>query len=536
MKSRLQSIWLPVAIATGVGLCPELAEGQDIGRILQETRPGADARVDLPSGQAAPVEGGDEILFEELRGIDLDGDIEVPGFSVLRAELDTRVGRPLTTAGLVELLDLVVAHYESEGYPVVEVFVPEQEISDGRILIEVVEGKVGVVAVGGGQHLRPPVWGIAPGDTLTMGGLQGELDWLNRNRFYEGRLVVAPGEGLAEADLLFQLSDGRPLRVFGGFENSGVEIVGEERFFAGLEWGNAFGLGHRLMYQATLGTDVDDFNAHALDYRVPLPWRHELGFLAAIVNTEAVLEDGTDNGGTSWLLGPSYTVPLRRRGDLRHEASLGFDLKSTDNNLEFGGVQVFASTAEVAQFIGRYSAALERPDHSTSFLGEAIYSPGDLTGRNSDEAFRGIRANAVSQYPILRAQLRHVHRLPLDASLVVRAGAQWTDAPLLPSEQLAIGGYDRVRGYPERDALGDRGYWGSAELRTPGLVGGDLQFLGFIDYGRTELDGTELDRELVSAGPGLRFRLGEHASARFDYGWQLDGGGSRGHFSLQVEF
>ena len=523
-------------MAVGLLPCLGIASAQDLGRLLPEREDGGGNRVLLPGGGENPAaqSADDALLIEELRGVELGGELTVGDLDELRESLNAGVGGALTLGGLLELMDAVVAHYEAHGFPVVEVLLPEQEVTDGQVRLEVIEGQVGAVALSGGARLHAQRIArrlkLKDGSPLTMGGLQGELDWLNRNRFYDARLVVAPGDELAEADLLFQLSDARPLRVFGGFDNSGVEVVGEERWSAGVEWGDAFGLGHRLIYQATLGTDAEAFRAHALDYRIPLAWQHELGLLAAVVNSQTVLEDGK-----SWLLGAQYTVPLRRRGDWIHEVSAGFDFKSTDNNLEFGGAEVFASAAELAQLVGRYQAALERSAHRTSLLGEVIYSPGDLTDANRDEAFAGIRAGAVSEYTYLRGQVRHVRRLPAQASLVWRAGGQWTDAPLLPSEQLSLGGHDRVRGYQERDGLGDKGYWGSLELRAP-AVGEDLQVLGFFDYGKSRAEGGGGERELVSAGPGVRYRFGEHASLSFDYGWQLDGGGSRAHFGLQIEF
>ncbi|MFT4548433.1 MAG: hemolysin activation/secretion protein [Pseudoalteromonas tetraodonis] len=536
MSIALQRSWQTVVIATVFLLCPIRGGAQDIGRLLPDQIAGEDRRVDLPQGGMAGDSSGDgEVLIESLRGVELLGEITVPHERRLRAGLEGGLGDPLTTGGLLGLMDQVIAHYQQHDYPVVEVFLPEQEITDGRIQLEVEEGIVGEVAMAGGEHLGVRRFGVRPGDKLTMAELQGALDWLNRNRFHDARLVVAPGDEIAEANLLFQLSDERPFRVFSGFENSGVEVVGEERFFSGFEWGNAFGLGHRMIYQATLGTDVDAFRAHALDYRIPLVWEHELNLLAALVESEISLKDGTETGGSSWLLGAHYSVPLKRRGDWRHELSVGFDFKSTDNNLEFGGVEVFATRSELVHLVGRYSASLDRPRHRTSLLGEMIYSPGDLSEANSDEAFRGIRRDAVSEYSYLRGQIQHARRVIGDISLIVRAGGQWTDAALLPSEQLALGGHDRVRGYAEREALGDRGYWGSTELRAP-VFHDDLQLLGFLDYGRSEMESGQGDREFLSAGPGLRYRFKERASFRFDYGWQLDGGGSHAHFGMQLEF
>jgi hemolysin activation/secretion protein len=408
---------------------------------------------------------------------------------------------------------------------------------------------VGNVALAGGEHLNRTklARGVRSeaGDVLTTRSLHADLDWLNRNRFHDARLAVAPGAALAEADLLFSLSDERPILLFGGFENSGVDVVGEERWVAGFDWGNAFGLGHRMVYQATLGADIEAFRAHALDYRLPLPWRHELGIQAAIAKSEVALDGDIATEGTSWLLGAAYTVPLPRLldGALRHEISLGFQWKSTDNNLEFGGAEIFASAAEIGQFSARYSGALDRERATTHFDGIFIVSPGDLGGDNTDAAFAGIRGDAVSEYSALRGSVSHVRHLAGGGAVVLRAGGQWTDAPLLPSEQYWLGGHDTVRGYGEREGLGDLGYYGSLEIRAPGFgfvsnVEDRLQLLGFVDYGRSWAKGGHggaSDRELSAAGPGLRYRVGERASLRADYGWKLDGEGSRVHIGVRVE-
>ena len=539
------------ALAAALVVCTAGALAQDVGRLLPEAERSTAEKLEFPgAADGGEIEGGGEVLIEALVGIELAGDIDPPAARELNALLVERVGSPLTLGGLVEIADAVVAHYQSHGVPAVEVLVPEQEVTDGRVTLMVVEGVIGDVALAGGEHFDTErlARGVRSrtGESLTTRVLYGDLDWLNRNRFHDARLTVAPGDEMAEADLLFTLSDTRPFRVFGGYENSGVDVVGEERWLAGFEWGDVFGLGHRMVYQATLGADIESFRAHALDYRVPLPWRHEIGFQAAIVQSEIELEDGTASGGTSWLLGAGYTVALPRalNGALQHELTAGFEWKSTDNNLEFGGAEVFASSAEIAQFTARYSGTLHREDSTTSFNSGLVYSPGDLTNANSDAAFAGIRGDARSEYVAVRGGARHVRRLRGGASVMLRAGGQWTDTPLLPSEQFALGGHDTVRGYSERDGLGDIGYFGSLEVRAPAFPGVPVlddrwQLLGFVDYGRSWAKGGrggETDREFAAAGPGLRYRVADRVSLRFDYGWRLDGGGSRSHIGVRVEF
>ena len=48
--------------------------------------------------------------------------------------------------------------------------------------------------------------------------------------------------------------------------------------------------------------------------------------------------------------------------------------------------------------------------------------------------------------------------------LSARLDGQWSDEPLIPGEQFGIGGARSVRGYEEREASGDSGFFVSAEL------------------------------------------------------------------------
>ena len=93
-----------------------------------------------------------------------------------------------------------------------------------------------------------------------------------------------------------------------------------------------------------------------------------------------------------------------------------------------------------------------------------------------------------------------------------------------------------MRGYEEREANVDRGYFLSAELRTPPVSllqaldlsgGGDeLQFLVFVDHASGgsvhRLPGEARQVTLTSVGPGMRWTMGDHFSMRLDYGFQLE--------------
>lgn len=92
------------------------------------------------------------------------------------------------------------------------------------------------------------------------------------------------------------------------------------------------------------------------------------------------------------------------------------------------------------------------------------------------------------------------------------------------------GGYASVRGFDEREANGDEGLLLINELRTPNydltsllnlpFRAGQVQLLGFWDYGVVRNRNKGDDTVLSGIGAGGRYRFGANVSLRFDYGWQ----------------
>src|SRR5690606_35493871 len=118
-----------------------------------------------------------------------------------------------------------------------------------------------------------------------------------------------------------------------------------------------------------------------------------------------------------------------------------------------------------------------------------------------------------------------------------RGQLQLANHNLIGSEQLAGGGTYSFRGYEEGKVYKDNGALVSHELRLPPLAlklsregsAGQLQFYVFEDYAylwsSERLPGETKD-DLHSAGVGVDYFLGRHASLRAAYGWQFTDSGS----------
>lgn len=145
----------------------------------------------------------------------------------------------------------------------------------------------------------------------------------------------------------------------------------------------------------------------------------------------------------------------------------GYDFKFTDNNLEFAGIEIIDSKLEVHQF--PVTVLLSVPDRygQTSLSSDLVLSPGDLSGRNMDEAFNALVPGTDARYAYKRLSVTRTTRLPRNMTWVVRGAAQVASGNLPNSEQIGGGGAGSARGYYPDTAVGSEGVILNTELRFP---------------------------------------------------------------------
>lgn len=121
-------------------------------------------------------------------------------------------------------------------------------------------------------------------------------------------------------------------------------------------------------------------------------------------------------------------------------------------------------------------------------------------------------------------QAQYAHRLTDNGlQAVVRGTVQLSDAPLLPLEQIAVGGVGSVRGYRENQLVRDEGFFLSAELHIPVFQGDNaserLILVPFVDHGQAANRGERL-QSLTSIGVGFNADYHQvHAELYYGYGF-----------------
>ena len=431
---------------------------------------------------------------------------------------------------LNEMIRELILLYRKHDRPVVDISIPPQDITEGIIQVLVREGKIGQVRVEGScyfdpQMLRDQIY-LHRGQGISETQLTEEVRWLYRNPFRAIDLELTPGTSPGETDVVFNVKDERPIRIYSGYEDTGNQALGLERTFYGINWYNAFCKDDYLGYQYTTSSDFKSLNAHSGFYSKALHNRDILSTYLSYAEFESPL-DVINNRGRTWQILNRWYRELYASETCERSINAGFDVKETNTNLDQGGISVFDSNAQVVQFMFGYIERQKCRNGKFAFGIDGFFSPGDWLPDNDDTAFQEVRAFAEADYAYVRAWSERTIDLPWCLEFRTRITGQLAEGNLLPTEQLGLGGYNSIRGYDLFSVVGDSGYFVNFELWAPSMCffGGNLDSLLFLDVGQafnhTLLVNEAASTNMQGAGLGFRYDIDPQFSVRCDYAWQL---------------
>jgi hemolysin activation/secretion protein len=311
--------------------------------------------------------------------------------------------------------------------------------------------------------------------------------------------------------------------------------VAETNF--GANWGNVFGTGQIFSYQLTRSLTGRSIS-HSVSDTIPLPWGDQLLIFGSYGEQQPLMAQIFNDQGHSGQASVRYVRPLPRIRRFTEDLQIGYDFKTTDNNLEFAGFQVFGTQAEVDQFPLVYDAS--QTDHlgQTAIQNIFVFSPGRLTANNTTAALSTLVPGARADYLYDRVLVTRTTPLPKSFSAITRVTLQASSSNLPYSEQVGGGGVGSVRGYYTDTAFGSRGEMFSQELRLPAFgpsqafdrdsqLGGKAQLGVFFDYADlrqvSPIPDVQSPVELASAGFLARYSISRFLDVQYDMGYRLRG-------------
>ncbi|QSA97269.1 ShlB/FhaC/HecB family hemolysin secretion/activation protein [Methylococcus sp. EFPC2] len=450
------------------------------------------------------------------------------------------------------------AVYHERGYQTVFVNIPEQDVENGLVRLEVAEGKIDRLKITGSRYyslgrIRERVPELAEGKVPHTPTLEKEITRLSeesKDRRVTPMLRAGTTPGTVEAEL--KVDDELP--VHGSVEMNGRNSVGTSRtrLTASLRYDNLWQRHHSASLQYQTAPEEQDVEVWAGTYVMPLfdnGMRLALYGVGVDSTSEVASAGALSVVGTGHIFGMRLIKPFENLGDYSHSLSAGLDYKSFDQAIFQQGADTGNSPLSYLPFMVRYDGGWKVQGSSVTSIGlETRFSVRGLG--NDQQEFEDRRFKSRPDFIYFVGELKHQHVLPGDLRLAARVSGQVADSPLISNEQFAAGGDDTVRGYHEVQELGDHGVIGSLELHSPNMnyweSVDNLRGLMFVDAARLwiedALPGTPERSSLASAGLGLRMEIWKHLSGVFDWAYPLVSAGTVGqgeqrvHFKVAYEF
>jgi hemolysin activation/secretion protein len=409
------------------------------------------------------------------------------------------------------------------------------------------------VVVEGNEHfsaanVRRSVPALKVGETPNSRATGRNLQVAAENPAKQTTVLLRSGENEGQVDAIVKVADERPWKVSATFDNTGTPQTGPQRLGLGLSHANLFDRDHVLTAQYITSPGYwDEVKIYGVGYRIPFYSRGS-SFDAVAgysdVNSGTVQNLFTVSGaGTIGAL--RWNQHLRRLTDYEHKIVYGLDYRAYQNRVLAAGTSIVPDIT--VHPISAYYAGIYRT--AASELNFYVYAAQNVfpNGNDaSDDVFKATRADSRAGYRLYRYQATYIRVLGKDWQVRGVVNGQYSSDALVPGEQFGIGGADSVRGFLEREVVNDLGYRGTLELNTPDLgtalnwSDARVRGLAFYDTGtvrRNKAAPEESTGEsIASAGLGVRFSWGKTASARVDYAYVLNGGGTQGKGDQRVHF
>lgn len=418
--------------------------------------------------------------------------LKVEGASLISAsELEALVadlqGQSLTLAELEHAAQRIAAHYRERGW-FVRVYLPQQDITDGTVRIQVLEGRFEGSRIEGQSTRASAPWvervvtyRLQPGTALSAADLERGLLLANDLPGIHAEGLLEAGETQGATRLLIQLEDTPFLTGDIGISNHGVKSTGLIQAMGGIALNNLAGIGDQLSLRALAAKDIA--NAQ-LSYSLPVHpdgWR--LGAHFSTLNYQlGERYQALEAEGKAHTAGLDLTGALLRQS----ERNLSLNLAYEHRRYEDDALDSPLRRQRIDAFTLGLSGDLRDSTYGGGISwGVLQFTQGKLHIRDiaGDKAADAAGPRTQGDYNKLAFQANRLQALGSSGWQVqAHLSGQWADGNLGSSEQFSLGGPSKVRAYPVNEGSGDEGLLLKLELQKN--LGNGWQAIAFYDTGR----------------------------------------------------
>jgi len=498
----------------------------------------------------------------KVNKIELVGNNSIFSTQLLHLYAKPFEGRVLHLKDLQDLALLITAHYQRAGYMTSRAFVPPQEIQNGKVIIRILEGRVGDIKIKGNQWFPAPLYldriSLKQGEVFEMQQLGMSLQDINELPDRYVKAYLEPGSEIGKSDIVIVAQDKNPIHASYEYNNNGTSLTHISRDIFHFTDNNLSGHGDSLQTSISMA-DQNSVLGGMIQYVLPNP-REGLTYSFNGGYDYSRLEKDLRSlkvTSTSFFISPGVTKNFIRTPRLKVDGFIGFEMKDAKTLVDQNKLSLDRS--RVLDIGPR--VALDDNWGKTFWADDLRIGIPDILGGSELHDPEASRIDSGGEFVYMTSSVDRINRLPFDSYLVLHGGGQYSPMPLTSLEQFYLGGMYSVRGYPENDSSGDSGLNFSAELRIPPYFipkgwhvwnskdktwRDTLSLVTFVDGGRVfnfkrQQASSAKDRTLLGTGVGVRYYVSPDINCQAGIGFPFgdkssDGKNAEPYVSARVGF
>jgi hemolysin activation/secretion protein len=454
---------------------PGAAMPEQVSRSLSEEQPVATASAPPPviaekEKQKSPLgEAAQKIKFH-LNGVVLVGNHVYPT-SQLEPIYKDKIHKEITVAQLFDVVQDITNYYRNNGYIVSRAVLPPQHVKNGIVKIQIVEGFIDKVTVGGdprGAKCMVLVFGkrIHSCPPLQISRMEKYLLLANEIPGTDVKAVLSPSKTETGAADLTLMTRNSPITGYFSYDDYGTRYIGPQQMTGNFSLNSFFNSGDAGNVTMTKTPKGGELTYLDINYSTPLTdegTRILVGGTRTHTHPLFVLRPSQIDGQTdNYYTTVSY--PMRRSRTESLSLRSGFNY--LDSSVTTHGFKLYTDHIRSLDFGLTYNFAdrFYGANLISTDLRQGIPLFGYSTDTNPDTAETS-RPGGRADYTKIVLQLSRLQAIKGPVSLYFAFNGQWAFNPLLASEQFTFGGSQLGRGYDVAELIGDKGTAGTLELR-----------------------------------------------------------------------
>ncbi|MCB5247078.1 MAG: ShlB/FhaC/HecB family hemolysin secretion/activation protein [Candidatus Cloacimonetes bacterium] len=420
-----------------------------------------------------------------VKRIVIDGATLIPT-DQLHALVADREGQTLSLAELEYLAQRIAEHYRAKGW-YVRVYLPQQDVTDGTVHIQIVEGRFGGISL-----LNQPkranalvvqniiTHRIQEGAHLSAKDLERGLLIANDLPGIQATGTLQSGSQEGLADLAVQVHDKPIFAADIGANNFGSRSTGRAQLVGGLSLNNLSGIGDQASLRLLAAEHTYSANA---GYSLPIGYSGlRLGATLSTLDYKLAKEYSNLNAkGKAHTGGLNASYPLIRQTNHNLYITTGYEHRRYNDDMLGNSLHRHRINAFTFGLNGDMRD--QWGQGGVTWGGVQLHS-GQMTIKdiaNGDKAQDAATTRTHGGYNKLTWNLSRLQNLAPGWAVQANLSGQFADKNLASSEQFSLGGPYQVRAYPGNEGTGSQGALIQLELHKELAPG--WQAIAFYDVG-----------------------------------------------------